>query len=267
MPPILFNVGKFTVHTYSLMFGIAFVAALALGYRIAQRQTGKPGAIDPGDFLDAGYWMIIWGVFGARVVFIETYWSVYKAHPIEMLQLWNGGISFYGALIGGLIAMIVVCRRRGISILRLGDLCAAPVMLGYAIGRIGCFFNGCCYGRPTTLPWGVRFNDDGFITPPSHPTQIYSSVLSFLFLAILLRLVNRKSFDGQVMFAYLVLSSIERFIMEIWRGGVTSTIVWRGLTDVQLICIATAIVASLLLVVLARRPRADAAPVLGTVQP
>jgi phosphatidylglycerol:prolipoprotein diacylglycerol transferase len=266
MHPILFRIGHYAVHTYSLMLGIAFVGSLALAYRIAKQQAGKPGAIDPNDVLDIGYWMIIWGVIGARLAFVLTPqdWSEYRVHPVQILQIWNGGISFYGALVGGFIALAVVCRRRGIPIMRFGDVIGPPVMLGYAIGRIGCFFNGCCYGRPTTLPWGVRFNDEGYITPPSHPTQIYSSILSFLFLSILLRLTGKKAFDGQILFAYLLLSAIERFIMEIWRGDATSTVIWRhgaiGMTDVQFMCIGLAAVSSVALALLARRARTGAVP-------
>jgi len=118
----------------------------------------------------------------------------------------------------------------------MADLIAPSVMLGYAIGRIGCFFNGCCYGAPTNLPWAVSFNINGVMTP-SHPTQLYSSFLSFVFFGILVRFEGGKGgFPGRVACWYLILAAIERFIMEIWRAGVTSSGIFLGLTEVQWLC-------------------------------
>jgi phosphatidylglycerol:prolipoprotein diacylglycerol transferase len=140
-------------------------------------------------------------------------------------------------------------------------------MLGYAIGRIGCFFNGCCYGAPTNLPWGVRFFDDGHWTPPSHPTQIYASLMGFAFFALLAWIERRKSYDGQLLGWYLIFAAIERFVMEIWRGGYTSTVVAFGLTDVQFLCIGILVIGVVTLFVLRRRkaPVTPATPPLGAV--
>jgi phosphatidylglycerol:prolipoprotein diacylglycerol transferase len=123
------------------------------------------------------------------------------------------------------------------------DLVSPGGMLAYAIGRIGCFFNGCCYGCPTTMPWGVRFWDDGRLTVPSHPTQLYSTAISLVFFALLVRIEKRRSYYGQVFCWYILFSAVERFIMEIWRADVTSSGSAFGITQVQWLCIGMFIVA------------------------
>ncbi len=115
-------------------------------------------------------------------------------------------------------------------------------MIAYAIGRIGCLLNGCCYGAPTNMPWGMRFFDDGHWTPPSHPTQLYASLLSLVFFAGLVWLEKRQTYRGQIACWYLLGTATERFLMEIWRAGTTSDVVRVGpihfLTDVQWLCFA-----------------------------
>ena len=234
---------------------LAFLASVAWAYRTAVRHAAEPGAIDPNDLLDESVWMILAGIAGARALFVALDWSDYKGHPARWFQIWEGGISFHGALFGGLLALIVYCRVKHISALKFADLVAPAVMVGYAIGRVGCFFNGCCYGAETTMPWGVRFNDEGHWTNPSHPTQLYSTILSAIFVFVLQRMYERKAFDGQVLCWYMILAAAERFIMEIWRAGVTSTGGALGMTDVQLLCIVLAFGGIVGLVILKRRAK------------
>ncbi len=260
MHPILFHIGSFAVHSFGVMLMIAFALGVYRAYRAAGRlapvekqsdplpnpspSKGREalGAPEAADVLDVSVWMILAGVIGARLMFVIIDWNDYRGHPGTWFALWEGGISFHGGLIGGLAAMLIYAWRRRISILKLGDLLVPSVMLGYAIGRIGCFLNGCCYGAPTTMPWGVVFHDDGLVTQPSHPTQIYASLMSFAFFAGLVWLERRKVFDGQIIGWYLILAAVERFVMEIWRAGYTSTIVAFGLTDVQFLCITLVVI-------------------------
>jgi phosphatidylglycerol:prolipoprotein diacylglycerol transferase len=271
MHPILFHIGSYAVHTFGVMLMIAFIAAAYRAYHTAAKLSGTPGSPDPTDVLDVSVWVILAGVAGARALFIAIDWDQYRGHPGTWLAIWEGGISFHGALIGGLIAVAVFTIRRHISFLKLVDLLAPSLMLGYAIGRIGCFFNGCCYGMPTSMPWGVRFWDDtrNAWTVPSHPTQIYSSLMSFAFLAVLTRIERHKSFDGQLLGWYLIFAGIERFIMEIWRAGYTSTgIMAFGLTDVQYLCMVVGAIGAVTLVVLRRRHSAVISrPPLGAAVP
>ncbi|MEO7720165.1 MAG: prolipoprotein diacylglyceryl transferase [Capsulimonas sp.] len=258
MHPILFRIGAapggYAVHTFGVMMMLAFAVGIWRAVAAARRQKGEPGDVPVDAILDAGTWMILAGIAGARLMFIIVDWSSYRDHPLSGLEIWNGGLSFHGALFGGLLALIVFCLIRRISILKITDLFAPSVMLSYAIGRIGCFFNGCCYGAPTTMPWGIRFNEDGqgHWTVPSHPTQMYSTILSLIFFGVLVWLERRKAFDGQLLCWYIILSATERFLMEIWRGGVTSTVVAWGLTDVQFLCLSMIALAGVGLAVLRR---------------
>ena len=177
----------------------------------------------------------------------SSFWSgattgTRRTFPGNTLQVWQGGLSFHGGLFGGFAALVGYCLIKRLSILKVADLFGPSVMIAYAIGRVGCLLNGCCYGAPTAMPWGIRFHDEGFTTPPSHPTQIYASLLSLVFFGGLVWLERRRSYYGQIACWYVLLASTERFLMEIWRAGTTSDVVSVGpihvLTDVQWLCLA-----------------------------
>lgn len=254
MLPILFQHGSFVVHTYGVVLMLAFLVALGRAYTVAKRQN-DPG-IHPDHVLDVGIWMIGCGVLGARLLFVAISWSQYRHAPDfpgNILKVWEGGLSFHGGLFGGIAAAVVYCLVKRISILKIADLFAPSVMVAYAIGRIGCLLNGCCYGGPTEMPWGMHFFDDGHLTVRSHPTQLYASLLSFVFFAGLVWLERRRTYLGQVFCWYLIGASVERFLMEIWRAGTTSDVVALGLTDVQWLCLAMASVALVGMAILRRK--------------
>jgi phosphatidylglycerol:prolipoprotein diacylglycerol transferase len=255
MRPILFHIGSYGVHSYGVLLMLAIVFSVWRAYSHARsRKAAAPAyPIAPDDVLDVTLWIVAGIVIGARVLFVAVDWGEYKGHLADIFKVWNGGLSFHGGFIGVILALILFARSRRIPFLTLGDLIAPSAMLGYAIGRVGCFFNGCCYGSPTSMPWGVRFHDDGILTPPSHPTQLYSTALSLVFFGILLGVEKRQKFAGQIAFLYVLFSAIERFIMEIWRADVTSTVIALGMTDVQWLCITMAVVAVSVLVWLRRR--------------
>lgn len=270
MFPVLFHVGSFAVHTYGVVLMLAFLAALARTYTAAARQNDPK--IPPDNILDAGIWMIIVGTVGARLLFVLVDWNSYRHapnFPLNTLQVWQGGLSFHGGLFGGIGALVGYCLLKRMSILKVADLFAPSVMIAYVIGRLGCLLNGCCYGAPTTMPWGIRFHDDGVLTPPSHPTQLYASLLSLLFFAGLVWLERRRAYYGQIACWYILLAATERFLMEIWRAGTTSDVINVGpihfLTDVQWLCLGMATLALTGMIVLRRRypvppPAPSAAP-------
>lgn len=258
MYPVLFHSGNFVVHTYGVVLMLAFLAALGRAYGVAKRRNDP--SLHPDAVLDVGIWMIGLGVVGARLLFVLLEWPQYRSHPASILKVWEGGLSFHGGLIGGMVALLGYCLIKRLSILQVADLFAPSVMIAYAIGRVGCLLNGCCYGAPTNMPWGIKFHDDNIITPPSHPTQIYATLLSLVFFAVLVRLEKRRAYYGQVACWYILLASIERFLMEIWRAGTTSDVIWHGLTDVQLLCFGMATIALAGMAILRRRPMTPAAP-------
>lgn len=242
MFPVLFHAGSFVVHTYGVVLMLAFLVALGRAYTVAKRQADPE--LPPDSILDVGIWMIVIGVLGARLLFVVIGWHDYSRAPDfpgNLFKVWEGGLSFHGGLFGGIAALIGYCLIKRISILKVADLFAPSVMIAYAIGRVGCFLNGCCYGAPTTMPWGVRFFDDGRWTPPSHPTQIYASLLAVVFFAGLVYAERHRRYLGQVACWFLLGTATERFITEIWRAGTTSDVVSVGpihfLTDVQWLCL------------------------------
>lgn len=262
MYPILFHIGSFPLHTYGVLLMLGFALAL---WRTAAAANGHPEkGITAQDVLDLAVWVLISGIFFARLafVFLEPDWRTLLP---QFFEIWNGGISFDGALFGGLLAIIVFCRLRKLSFLSMADLIAPSAILGYAVGRVGCFFNGCCYGRPTTLPWGVRFHADdngGVLTPPSHPTQLYSTIMSLIIFTLMVwRERSGKGFRGELFTWYLMGSAIERFIMEIWRGGVTSDYVHgTPFTTAQFFCMGLFAAGFAAWLILRRQPQPVAAP-------
>jgi phosphatidylglycerol:prolipoprotein diacylglycerol transferase len=269
MRPILFHIGSYSVHSYGVMLMLAIVCGVWAATSIVRRRKAADPAfpISTEDVMDVTLWIVAGIVIGARLLFVIVDWSSYKGHPLDMFKVWEGGLSFHGGLFGVLIALGLFSVRKRIPFLLLGDVIAPAAMIGYAVGRVGCFLNGCCYGAPTTMPWGVRFHDDGIVTPPSHPTQLYSTAMSLVFFGVLLWMGRRKSaFSGQVAFFYILFSAIERFTMEIWRAGTTSTVVALGLTDVQWLCMTMALVSIGALIWLRRRNEVLHTPALRVAQ-
>ena len=258
MFPVLFHIGTFAVHTYGVVLMVAFLVALGRAYQVAKRQNDP--ALEPDSILDVGIWMILLGTVGARLMFVVLEWNNYRhapGFPGNIFKVWEGGLSFHGGLFGGFAALVGYCLIKRISILKVADLFAPSVMIAYAIGRLGCLLNGCCYGAPTHMPWGIRFHDDGIVTPPSHPTQLYASLLSLVFFAGLVYLERHRAYFGQLACWYLLLASIERFTMEIWRAGTTSDVIKVGpihfLTDVQWLCLGMAAIALTGMTILSRK--------------
>lgn len=217
----LFRVGPVEVHSYGTLLMLGFVAGILLARREARR-LGLSAELP----VDLGVWVLVAGVVFARGVFAALNWGDFAARPVEVLYVWRqGGLSFHGGLLGGALAGAVFARRRGVPFLSLADMAAPGLALAYGIARLGCLLNGCCYGVPTSLPWGVRFPlfpDSHIMTAPSHPTQVYSAVGSFAILAVLLWVRGRLGVRGQVFLLYLMLYSVLRAGIELLRRGVTA---------------------------------------------
>jgi phosphatidylglycerol:prolipoprotein diacylglycerol transferase len=244
------------------MLLIAFIAAMWRAVVVAKRNGEDP--ITTQDVLDVFVCLLIAGIVCARVAFVFLDPDFHRYSLAKAVAIWNGGISFDGALIGGIGAILVFCKVRKIPVLAMLDLIAPTATIGYAIGRIGCFFNGCCYGGPTNLPWGVRFptatiGSYTITTPPSHPAQLYSTIGSFILFGLLTLRQNKAGIArGDIFWWYLIGSSIERFIMEIFRRGVTSDIVaGTPFTTAQFFCTFVAACGVVGLLVTYKRPRLE----------
>lgn len=241
MYPRLFHIGSFTLYSFGLMVILGFAAGTALAARLARRR-GLPGDA----FLDAAIVILFAGVAGARLLFVALNWKVYAAHPREIFEIWNGGMSFHGGVIAGVAAGLLHMRRQGLPVLAMADAAAPGLALGYAIGRIGCFLNGCCYGSETLLPWGVP----GIfcVGAPSpelkyHPTQIYALITNLVLTVLLVVAYRRPHRSGQVLALYVAGYSIYRFAIESLRKGVTADVFAFGLTQAQAFSVLTLVIA------------------------
>jgi phosphatidylglycerol:prolipoprotein diacylglycerol transferase len=225
MYPTLFEFGPFTITSYGVTLGTAFVVGLLVAKKLANEAS-----IPPARVLDFSIYAIIGGVLGARIYYFLFYQpSIFWKAPWRILVFWEGGkigirgLAIHGGLIGGIIALIIFTRRYKISVFKFTDCLSPAVLLGTAIGRIGCFLNGCCYGYPTELPWGITFpleSAAGSVYPNEklHPTQLYESYLCFLAFLILMIVRKKKLFPGSVFFFHLLLYSLVRSIVEFFRA-------------------------------------------------
>ena len=234
MHPILFKIGPFEIYTYGALLGVAFLVAIYLATK-----TGQKAGLKPEFASDMGIVIILSAIVGARLFYILFYDLHYTLeHPSELLRLRQTGLVFYGGLIFAVGASLIFCRLRRVSIPLVLDIGAPSIAIGQAIGRIGCFMSGCCYGKPTWVPWAVRFPH---MQNPLHPTQLYESFVTFIIFLALIWFSKRKTRNGQVIWLYAVMYALARFGLEFLRGD--NPQIMMGLTISQIISALVLIVA------------------------
>lgn len=251
MFPDLFSIGPFTLHTYGLFVAIGFLAGLMVTVKI-----GKAEGITPQQTMDIGFVMIVAAIIGSRLMYVLMNISYYVRRPMDIFKMWQGGLVFSGGIVCVVLAVLWYTRRHQLSFWKMADMWAPAMAVGQAIGRIGCFMAGCCYGKPTGARWGVVFTDPHSLAPlniPLHPTQLYSSVSNFIIFFILLLLHRKKKFDGQVFLWLLVLHSTARLFVERFRGDDRGMILESGMTVTQLVTLALLIGAIVTLYIFKRR--------------
>ena len=187
--------------------------------------------------LNALLFAFIFAIVGARLYYCLQHVSFFVAHPAEVMALWKGGVASYGGFIGGVLAAMLYLKRARISVWKFADCCAPSIALGVFLTRLGCFMNGCCFGKVSDFPWAIRFPHgsgahiqqliNGQITGtenlslPVHPTQIYHSLTGFAIFLLIIRLRKYQKFDGQLLLTFAVLYSLSRFLIEFLRGDTT----------------------------------------------
>jgi phosphatidylglycerol:prolipoprotein diacylglycerol transferase len=241
MHPILVQLGPLKVYSFGVMVMLGFIAAAWWATR-----SGARRGIDSETVMDAALYIFIPAMVFARLLYVLLNLGEYH-NLAEVGMVWRGGMAFHGGLLGGVLGGMFFCWRRHISAWEMADVIAPGIALGYAIGRIGCLLNGCCYGRECHLPWAMRFPDlnyPGMQTPPSHPTQIYSSIAGLLIFAILVRVDAHRKYPGHVFLAFLVLYSGYRFAIEFFRAGVTAQVAAGGETQAQIASLFIALIAA-----------------------
>ena len=253
MYPRLLELGPITVYTYGVLLAAAYLFGLQLA-RVRARQRG----LDANRVLDLGIYIIISALVGAKLLLLITDFKSFTADPRELLTLARSGGVFYGGLIVAVIVALWYIRRVGLPLWTTCDVFAPGIALGHVVGRFGCLFAGCCFGKPTTRPWGITFTDPfaaaNVGTPlgvPLHPTQLYEAGAELLILVILL-VTERKGrpFAGRTFWLYMLLYAISRFIIEFYRGDDRGTV--GMFSTSQFISIVLAPLAIVMLVYLSR---------------
>ena len=246
MFPDLFKIPflNFTLNSYGLLLAIAFITGLFVMSRLA-----KLDDLPQERMYDLGLWVLASSLIGSKLLMVITEWEVYyRDHPgqIFSLDFFRSGGVFYGGFLGALLASVIAIRVYKLPWWRTADAFAPGIAIGQAIGRIGCFSAGCCWGKPTLSAIGVHFKERGNaitgvptivgqLSDPVqrkfwadklggelaplhlHPVQLYEAGATLIIFLVLLWLFRKRSFYGQVMLAYALLYAVARFTLEFWR--------------------------------------------------
>jgi phosphatidylglycerol---prolipoprotein diacylglyceryl transferase len=216
LKPILFHLGSYQLHTFGLLVALGFVFGLW-----AASRNARAAGLSPELPYDLAPWLIGGALVGARALYVISYWQRDFAGQglMEIVAIWKGGLVFYGGLIGATAAGMFAVSRRGLPLWQVADCLAPGIALGHVFGRVGCLMNGCCYGRPSSLPWAIQYPQDHHTHPAwVHPAQMYESAMNLAFFAGLTWLHRRRRFDGQVFATYLLGYAVIRSIAEWYRG-------------------------------------------------
>lgn len=258
MFPKILDVGPITIHTYGLLLAVAFIA----GIWLTSRNARKAG-MDPDLIWNMGLIIIFASLVGAKVLLFFSDYSYYSQNLREIFSLStlrSTGV-YYGGLLLALAASALYLRKTQMPAGIVGDFAAPGIALGQAIGRLGCLSAGCCYGKPTHLPWGITFTSkyayDNVGVPlntPLHPTQVYESLATFLLFLYLTWRLSRKHFTGQIILEYLAIYAAVRFVVEFFRDDDRGFVLNGLLSTSQLIGILTILGSAALFLYLRRRP-------------
>ena len=227
MHPILYQAGPFTLRSYGALMALSFVLGILLSSWL-NRKDGRGDEV----ILDVSTWIMLGAVAGARLLYVVVQPDSYKLEPWRIIFVWEGGLVYYGGLLGGAFAAYAYLRRQALPIWDVGDCLAPGLALGQVTGRLGCWFNACCYGR-VDAEHGVVFPalGDGL---PHLPTQLYEAGYCLLLAAFLTWFWFRKRFAGQVFWVYILLYALFRFGIEGLRGDVErGTLVSAALSPSQ----------------------------------
>lgn len=251
--PIAFQILGIPVRWYGLILVVAAGAAIWL----AQREAGRRG-ISPEIVPDAAIWVGVAALVGGRALYVvQNELATLAEHPTHILMVWMGGLSFYGGLVGAVVALVVFARRRGIPLLAALDVAAPGAAIGQAIGHVGCLIGGDSYGIPTTVPWALIYRNPAAMAPqniPLHPTQAYEAIL--LVALFVLLWLGRERFErlgsGVVASVYLVGLAVIRFGLFFLRD---EPVVLLGLKTAQWLGLGIAIFAIVLFIAARRQTR------------
>lgn len=212
-------------HIYGSLYVQSFGVMIALGVLLfiwlMQRHPRFKSILTTDQFHTILSYAILAGIVGGRLLYVISSWDSIE-YPLEIFEIWNGGFSILGSIFGVVLILPWYLRKHNIPVVPFFDLAAIHAPIIQAVARIGCFLAGCCYGKPSTMPWAVTFPSSSNIpicSVPLHPTQLYSSLFSLVnFLLLYFVLQRYLTKPGQLLGAYFVLTSFDRFIIDFWRA-------------------------------------------------
>ena len=236
--PVAFEIGPLVVRWYAL----AYIVGLILGWKYAVWLNRRPSGLVPQAALDDFLaWAVIGIVLGGRIGYVLFYQPVYfLENPLAVFELWRGGMSFHGGLLGIILAMLLFARKRGVPFLALTDLVSAAGPVGLFLGRLANFVNGELYGRPSDAPWAMIFPEGG--PAPRHPSQLYEAALEgivlFLVLFVLATAFQARRWPGAISGTFLAGYGIARIVAEFFREPDAQLgFLWGGATMGQLLSV------------------------------
>jgi phosphatidylglycerol---prolipoprotein diacylglyceryl transferase len=253
--PIFLRIGGIQIRYYGLIYSLMFLLGTFMiiwisEYKYKKLKIKEYAKLDKNAVFDFMIYLIFGGIMGARLFHIIFYnLSFYLSNPLEVFALWHGGLSFHGGLFGGILVTYYFCRKRKINFYDLADVVTIPFALGLAFGRIGNFINQELYGKITTLPWGVKFdNAEGL----RHPTQLYESAKNFFIFGALLFLNRKKRNRGLIFWSFIAMYGTLRLVIEFWKEFPP---VLFGLTMGQLLCVPMIVIGAIMIFKTERKGR------------
>lgn len=216
MYPILLEIGSLKLYTYGFFMALGFITAIWFTKRNARFYGISHQTVS-----DLFFTILVAAILGARLLYVIINLDDYKDNFLDVFKIWNGGLVFFGGFLLASLAAVLFCRMKHLELWKTADVLAPGLALGHSVGRFGCLFAGCCYGRTCDLPFAITFSNPASLAPlhtALHPTQIYMVGTNFLLFLILLAVQKRKRFNGMVFLSYVMLYSLFRAVVEYFRG-------------------------------------------------
>lgn len=249
MHPILAQSGAITIYTY----GVLVTVGAILGLLYARRQAARAG-LPPRAIWNLGIYTIFGALIISKIWLVLSAWHYYAANPGDIFSMatFQSAGTFYGGLLGAILTIVLYTRFQHLPLLPVLDIAAAALPLSHAIGRLGCFAAGCCFGKPTSLPWGVTFTDEAAerlsgtpLHTSLHPTQLYEAAAEFVNFLLLVWLASgvRRRIPGQILGAYFMLYGVERGVIEFFRGDPGRTMMFHDTVSLmQIVSVALIVI-------------------------
>lgn len=267
--PLPFLQRNIPIYSYGFMLMVAFLAAITIA-----RWRAKKEGIDPNKITDLGIYLVCAGIFGARLFFIIQFFEDYKNNLFSIFKIYEGGLVYYGGLFAGIVTLFVYVKKNQLPFLKTIDILMPSAAMGLGFGRIGCFLNGCCFGKVAShIPWTIQFprtlDKTGMVdgspaflhqcqlglihlsdthTLPIHPTQLYSFLADIALFFILSAFFAYRKRHGEVLLLFGILYPVIRFCMESLRND--NPLFFNLFTIAQIISIGMFVVSTSLFVIL-----------------